>query len=128
MSRSQQLFITVLGLFGMVLIIVTHMIRPFLLGNSQEIVFIFGILPNFAAAFSLPFLMLGVSVRMPRVNTSIAKQSLIFVIMTISSIVGLIIWEVLQNVFWNISIDINDIRATVIGGILAILVYSLHHD
>jgi hypothetical protein len=128
MSRGQQLFITVLGLFGMVLIIVTHMIRPFLLGNSQEIVFIFGILPNFAAAFSLPFLMLGVSVRMPRVNTSIAKQSLIFVIMTISSIVGLIIWEVLQNVFWNISIDINDIRATVIGGILAILVYSLHHD
>jgi len=78
MSRIQHLWIAIFGLMGMLLIIITHIVRPFLFGSSQEIIFIFGILPNLAAAFSLSYLIFGFYVRMLRGKLWITRHSRIF--------------------------------------------------
>ncbi len=104
---------------------IAHVVRPFLYGKSNAVVFIFGLLPNLAAAFSIPFPIMFFCIQSLRFKIRTKMFSWLFILIVIISMGGLFIWEVVQKLIWDMPFDNNDIWATGIGGVLSILVYIL---
>jgi hypothetical protein len=112
-------------LVGMALVIITHLVRPQLDNSHQGILFVFGVLPNFAAAFALPFLMVVFVHQFLRLKLHRDRLSYGFVFLLVVTVCGLIAWEIVQNLLWGYPVDPNDIAATGLGGMCALIAYML---
>ena len=124
MSRHQVQYAGIFSLIGMILVLLTHLVRPSLGAfHSSWIVFIFGVLPNFGAAFSLPFLMIMLATRFFSIEPGSSKLPIYFVICLGVTFFGLAAWEVIQNQVWGYPIDPYDIAATGLGVAFAICAY-----
>ena len=101
MTPRQIQFASIFSLIGMALVILTHLIRPGLgTFHSSWIVFIFGVLPNFGAALSLPFLMIVLATRFLHLELGGRKFLNCFVVCLSVTSFGLTAWEVIQNLGW----------------------------
>jgi hypothetical protein len=125
MSERVNTYEAVLGLIGFILILITHLVRPYLIYVSQEIIFIFGILPNLAAAFSLPYILNIVINQILHIKISIMQNPYKFGLLVMFTIIILIGWEYFQNIVWEYPVDPYDIIFTFLGGILAICIYFI---
>jgi hypothetical protein len=123
-TRRQVQFAGIIILIGMALVLVAHIVRPELGAfHSSWIVLIFGVLPNFGAALSMPFLLMVLAIRFLRLGSG--KPMKCFVICLGLTFFGLTAWEVIQNLVWGYPIDLNDIAATLLGMVFAICAYML---
>ena len=125
MTNRQALYASVFCLIGMTLVIITHLVRPHLGGVHKEIVFIFGVLPNFAAAFGLPFMMILLVIHYLRFEKCGGKLIYCFVLALGVTFCGLTAWEIIQALVWGIPSDPNDIAATGLGCVCAMGAYLL---
>jgi hypothetical protein len=125
MFRENRKYLATFSLFGIILILLTHIIRPYLVGSTNSSTFIFGILPNFGAAFSLPFVGVGLFSRSLKVDSINIFKKINFLYIISFCVSGLIVWEYLQKILWNYPIDMNDIFASLVGGIIAFIIYSI---
>jgi hypothetical protein len=107
-------------LTGMVLVIIVRLIRP----NSNQFPewmrFTLGILPNFAAAFSLPFLIFNLLSSFTRRKGILTYR---FYLSLSFTFIGLASWEVVQYRAWNYEMDPYDIAATALGCLFAFVAY-----
>jgi hypothetical protein len=112
-------------LLGMFLILFTHLVRPHLDRSHRTAVFIFGVLPNFAAAFSLPFLAIVPKVLAPRRRPHPNGLTRRFAFAWAFTFVGLTAWEAVQYWLWEYPFDPNDVLASGLGVALSACAYML---
>jgi hypothetical protein len=106
---------------GMVLILLTHLARACRPGRLHpSFSFILGVLPNFAAAFSLPFLSIAAEALFPKLRLRFSNRSSRFLFAVCSVVAALVFWEFIQKWAWKIPFDFNDILATLAGGLLSL--------
>jgi hypothetical protein len=112
MTSRQLLLARTAVIGGMMLVIVTHLVRPISGLFPQGIVFVMGVLPNFGAGLSLPFLILLLVMNFWRVKLKHKQLTVLFVLSVIITFLGLTAWEVIQFKMWGFPMDRNDILAT----------------
>jgi len=113
MTSRQLLLARIFAVGGMMLVMVTHLIRPILGIFPQGIVVVvFGVLPNFGAGLSLPFLIFLLVMNFWRCEHKSDFLSTLFASSLIITFLGLTAWEVLQFKLWGFPMDRNDIIAT----------------
>jgi hypothetical protein len=115
--RNSGIFI----LTGMVLVMIVRLIRPFSAQLPEWMRFTLGILPNFAAAFSLPFLIFNLLSPFTSRQGILAYRFYLFLAVTF---LGLTSWEVVQYWAWNYPMDPYDIAATASGCLFAFVAYQ----
>ncbi len=115
----------VLVLSGMGLVILTRLARPHLEHAPDCVVFVFGVLPNFAAAFALPFAMIVFLIQFLRFKAVEEKPSRYFTWSLAAAFLGLAAWEYIQLVVWGYAFDKNDIMATAAGCVCAAAAHAL---
>lgn len=125
MTPRQIRYAFIIGLIGMALVIITHLVRPGLSAFHPAIVFIFGVLPNFGAALSLPFVMIVFATQTLRHELCGGKLLNCFVFALGVTFFDLTAWEVIQALVWGYPIDPNDIAATGLGVVFAFSAYLL---
>jgi hypothetical protein len=123
MNRYHMRFAGAIILIGMSLVILTHLFRPMInLFTPPFIILVIGVLPNFGAALSLPYV-IGVLAKVIFHTRDIGLRDMfIFASITFT---GLFIWEIAQYIIWNIPIDPNDIATSGIGVIVALCLYFI---
>lgn len=112
-------------LLGMFLILLTHLVRPHLDRSHRTVVFVFGVLPNFAAAFSLPFLAIVLEGLAPRLRLHSIGLNRRFIVAWAFTFVGLTAWEAVQYWLWKYPFDPNDVLASGFGVALSAGAYML---
>jgi hypothetical protein len=127
MTPHQTRRVEVFIISGMALVLLTRLVRPHLGIFPSSIVFIFGILPNFGAALSLPFLIYIFIIRFLHIELGNAKHLIYFALAIVIAFLSLSVWEIAQFKLWGYPIDIDDIIATgfglmvALGGYLALM-------
>ena len=112
MTHRQLLLARTLAVGGMMLIIITHLLRPISGMFPQGIVFAFGVLPNFGAGLSLPFLVVLLVMTLWRLELKRRNLTTLFVSSLLFTFLGLTAWEIIQFKLWGFPMDRNDIFAT----------------
>ncbi len=115
----------IMSLIGMALVLVAHFVRPELGASHLWLVFIFGVLPNFGAAFSLPFVMTVFAARFLRIEPGSGRLLKCFILSLSAAFLGLLAWEAIQALIWKYPFDPNDIAATGLGAAFSIGAYLL---
>ena len=93
--------------------------------DGPEIVhFLIGVLPNLAAAIAIPFVFLSIWVDQKQEANPLAIRRYFF-ILTLVAGVGLIAWEYLQKSSRYLVFDYYDIAATVLGLVVAWLLFGV---
>ncbi len=123
MNPRQVQYAGIITLVGMALVIIAHLMRPELGAFHPGLVLVVGVLPNFGAALSLPFLMIVFAARILRPGRG--KLLHRFVAALGVTLLGLTAWEVIQHMVWEYPIDPNDIAATGLGVVFAAGAYAL---
>ena len=103
----------------------SEILRPKFGGQDELIGFILGVAPNFlAAGLIFPF---GVLMIAENYNKeTISKINNYFWFGLVSSQVGLIVWEFMQESSEKLVFDLNDITVTLFGGLFAIGIYQMN--
>ena len=126
MTHRQVQYAGIISLTGMAFVLFTHLIRPGLgTFHSSWIVFVFGVLPNFGAGLSLPFVMIVLVTRFLHLDLDGSKFQNYFVVCLGVTFFGLTAWEIIQNLGWGYPIDPNDIAVTGLGVVFAFIAYVL---
>jgi hypothetical protein len=112
-------------LLGMFLIILVHIVRPRLDRSHKTAVFVFGVLPNFAAGFSLPFLAVALETFTPRWRLHQIGWNRRLVFAWAFTFVGLAAWEAVQFWLWKYPFDPYDVLASGAGVALSAGMYWL---
>jgi hypothetical protein len=112
MTSRQVLLARTFAIGGMMLVLATHLLRPISGVFPQGIVFVFGVLPNFGAGLSLPFMICMLVMRFWRLELKQVNLTALVVSSLIITFLGLTAWEVLQFKIWGFPMDRNDILAT----------------
>jgi hypothetical protein len=112
----------VVTISGPLAVMAVHLLRPVPASAPDALRRIAGVLPNFAAAVWLPFLivparrLLKKSPRIPaRAFYAAAGMSAAF----------LFVWEFAQKAVWGIPVDAHDLEATIAGTALAVAIRLL---
>lgn len=109
-------------------ILIVHIVRAAHLSLSHFPAFLLGIAPNFLASIGLPFLLVTLvdtlSEKRMIMNVSLLTKKLVLYCFIVC--VGLLLWELVQNLFWQYPVDIMDILASFVGSILAYFVGWLY--
>jgi hypothetical protein len=112
MTHRQLLLARTFAVGGMMLIIITHVLRPISGTFPQGISFAFGVLPNIGAGLSLPFLAVLLVMNFGRLGLKSGDLTKLFVSSLLFTFLGLTAWEVIQFKLWGFPMDRNDIFAT----------------
>jgi hypothetical protein len=110
-------------LTGMAAILATHVLRSHSKHFSDTVKWILGVMPNFAAAFSLPFFSVLPKVFWPESRINRMNPTLLFAFAAAGTFLLLLLWEAVQLWIWNIPFDPHDILAGGAGVLLSSLAY-----
>jgi hypothetical protein len=119
MTSRQILLARTFAIGGMMLVMATHLIRPILGMFPKGIGFVFGVLPNFGAGLSIPFLIFMLVTNFWRLGLKRVNLTALFLSSLLITFLGLTAWEVIQFKIWGFSMDRNDILATGVSELLA---------
>ena len=116
MQLPQRLSIT--GMGGLAALSATHWMRGNILDPLPVLAFVLGVLPNLAAAFSMPLILASfVLLSWHTPDTAKFRRTYLWILVFTAS--GLCSWEFIQVRSNRFVFDTNDIVATVFGSILA---------
>jgi hypothetical protein len=123
MPLPQRLSIT--GMGGLAALSATHWMRDNILDPSPVLAFVLGVLPNLAAAFSMPLILASlVPLAWHTPDTAKGRRTYMWILAFTAS--GLCSWEFIQVRSNRFVFDANDIVATGLGSILASLAFRWH--
>jgi hypothetical protein len=108
---------SIILLFGPLTVIFVHLIRPLPADLGPAIKWIIGVLPNFAAAVWLPFIIETFRKRIMKSSSWRIFDNFYFLV--IAAFLFLILWEAVQLWFWNYPFDKFDILASFVGALAA---------
>ena len=111
------------GLGALALLSVGHWIRGLSGDWSPALAYVLGVLPNFAAAIAIPFVFTGILADQKK-DAPLSVIRNWFFGSVITSFVGLLGWELLQQRSDRLVFDLNDIGATIVGSAIAIAVFA----
>jgi hypothetical protein len=123
MQLPQRLSIT--GMGGLAALSATHWMRGNILDPSPVLAFVLGVLPNLAAAFSMP-LILASLVPLSSHTPDTVKFRRMYLWILVFTAAGLCSWEFIQMRSNRFVFDTNDLVATGFGSILAYLAFRWH--
>jgi hypothetical protein len=108
---------------GMLLVIITHIVRPLPPSTNPILKFIIDVLPNFGAGLALPFFLVFARnrFRYPTNPPSMITFS-VFGICVVTLLAG---WEFFQLNVWSIPYDINDLYATAAGALITVFIFRI---
>lgn len=113
------------GIGALALLSLVHWLRGIAMLRRPAVDYFLGVLPNFAAAIAIAFVLLGIWADRNRDSTFEAARRAYFVCASISGL-GLIGWEIFQKTSNRLVFDPHDIGATLVGiGMASLLFYSL---
>jgi hypothetical protein len=105
-------------------ILIVHIIRAAHLRLIHFLALLLGIAPNFLASIGLPFLLLTFVDIVPEqrmvINVSLLTKKLVLYCFIVC--IGLSLWELVQNIYWQYPIDNMDILASFVGSVLAFII------
>ncbi|WP_373488057.1 hypothetical protein [Blastomonas sp.] len=112
------------GIGGLALLTAVHWLRDQALAPEPVQDYLLGVLPNFAAAIAITFVLLGIWSDAKR-EAGYAKTRRSFFICAGISGLGLIAWEFFQTTSDRLVFDLHDIGATLVGlGVSALLFFA----
>lgn len=112
------------GMGGLALLTAVHQIRDRKISLSPPGDYLIGVLPNFAAAIAITFVLLSIWSDQNRTADHAATRRAFLIRAAISGI-GLIAWELFQKTSRNLVFDPHDIAATFVGLAFAGLLFRL---
>ncbi len=113
------------GIAALALLAAVHQLRGMELSPQPSRDYLLGVLPNFAAAIAISFVLLGIwGDQNPNADFASAKRP--FILCASISGLGLIGWELFQITSSSLVFDLHDVGATIVGiGVAIILFYVL---
>lgn len=113
------------GIGALALLAAVHQLRGMELSPQPSRDYLIGVLPNFAAAIAITFVLLSIwSDQNPNADFASAKRP--FIICASISGLGLLAWELFQKTSSRLVFDPHDVGATVVGiGVSIMLFYML---
>jgi hypothetical protein len=113
------------GIGALALLAGVHQLRRIERSSQPTGDYLIGVLPNFAAAIAITFVLLSIwSDQHPEASFASAKQP--FLVSASISGFGLLAWELLQKTSSSLVFDPHDVGATFVGlGVAGILFYIL---
>ncbi|MCP4543177.1 MAG: hypothetical protein GY832_39185 [Chloroflexi bacterium] len=122
-SPKYSRWMAIVSLIGIGLVIATRLARSFLTNTNPIAVLVLGVLPNFGAGLALPFAGMMWTLLILRIKRWNLNR--LFAGMAVLTFTGLLVWETVQLVVWGYPFDINDIVATAIGVLGAVIVHCV---
>lgn len=114
----------IVGIAALSVLSLVHWCRGMRFEAQGIVLELMGSLPNAAAAIAIPFVLLSIQAdRKP--DATHQESRWFFIWLTIFSGFGLIVWEFMQSSSRSLVFDTHDIAATLIGLILARLLFYL---
>jgi hypothetical protein len=106
--------IGVVGLGALALLSAVHWARAQHFDGPPLMLYLLGVLPSFAAAIAIPFVVLGMWLESSPVSsyTTLRKR---FIWITLAAGAGLILWEFGQQSSRALFFDLDDLVATLVG-------------
>lgn len=113
------------GIGALALLAAVHQVRGMGLPPQPSLDYLVGVLPNFAAAIAITFVLLSIwGDQNPNADFAAAKRP--FILCASISGLGLIAWELFQKTSNRLVFDPHDVGATVVGiGVTIIVFYVL---
>lgn len=112
---------------GLAALSATHWLREHVLNPSPVLAFVLGVLPNLAAAFSMPLILASlVPLSSGPSDTAQGRRTYVWILAFTTA--GLCSWEFIQARSNRFVFDTNDLVATACGSILAYLAFRWHID
>jgi hypothetical protein len=113
------------GIGALALLAAVHQLRGMELSPQPSRDYLIGVLPNFAAAIAITFVLLSIwSDQNPNADFASAKRP--FILCASISGLGLLAWELFQKTSSRLVFDPHDVGATVVGiGVSIMLFYML---
>lgn len=116
MTAKQRRLLAVLTLTGMGLVLLTHLVRPYLVNPPAWLAFVFGVLPNFGAGLGIPcVLMILAEFIFARMGLSFNTRK-VLVVSSLISLVGLYAWE-----FTGGTIDPFDLASSAVAILISLI-------
>ena len=119
MRPSFQTRLALLGMVGLAMLEVTHLMRDRLTGTGAVFAFVLGFMPNLAAGFGMPLVVASTQANGWK-SLSGREVAGSFVRICAFTSVGLLGWEAVQLAIRRMVFDPLDILATLLGALLAI--------
>jgi hypothetical protein len=107
----------------MAAILATHVLRAHSRDFHPAVRWILGVMPNFAAAFSLPFFSVVLKVFWPESRLSRMNPDRLFAFSVAGVFLLLLLWEAVQFLMWHYPFDTDDILASGAGVLLSSTAY-----
>ena len=110
------------GMLGLAVLSATQWARTNVAVPNSFFPFLLGVAPNVAAGYAMPLILASF---MPKVvnNPDQHEARRVFLFVLAFTTLGLIVWEFIQTNSRNLYFDVNDIIATLIGALFALLSY-----
>ncbi|MGZ8284149.1 MAG: hypothetical protein ACXW27_03260 [Allosphingosinicella sp.] len=113
------------GMGALALLSLVHWLRGIAMFRRSTVDYLLGVLPNFAAAIAIAFVLLSIWADRNRDSTFEAARRAYFACASISGL-GLMGWEVFQKTSNRLVFDPHDVGATLVGiGMASLLFYRL---
>ncbi len=112
------------GISGLGLLTIGHWLRDLALPPQRTVDYLLGVIPNFAAAIAITFVLLSIWSDQYR-DASFATTLRALLVSASISGVGLISWELIQGTSNRLVFDPHDIGATLVGVATAAIMFYL---
>ncbi len=106
--------LSLVGIGALALLSAVHWAREQQFEGPPLLLHLLGVLPNFAAAIAIPFVVLGMWLESSPVSSSMALRKR-FIGITLAAGAGLILWEFGQQLSRALFFDPDDLVATLVG-------------
>lgn len=106
--------VMLVGIGALALLSAVHWAREQQFEGPPLLLHLLGVLPNFAAAIAIPFVVLGMWLESSPVSSSMALRKR-FIGITLAAGAGLILWEFGQQLSRALFFDPDDLVATLVG-------------
>ncbi len=112
------------GIGALALLAAVHQLRGMELSPQPSRDYLIGVLPNFAAAIAITFVLLSIwSDQNPNADFASAKRP--FILCASISGLGLLAWELFQKTSSRLVFDPHDVGATVVGNGVSIMLFYM---
>ncbi len=117
--------LALVGILGLSLLSLGHWVRENVQVQQAGIRYFLGVLPNFAAAIAMPFVIMSVWADQDEARNAVPDYAWRFRLSAAFSFFGLVAWEFLQLRGPRLVFDTDDLVATAVGTAVAFAAFRL---
>lgn len=122
MRLSLSTRLSLAGMLGLAMLSATHWARAAFPKPGAGLGFLLGVLPNFTAGFAMPLILASMLPSVSGGPGALTANRRFLLLLLVTSL-GLCAWEVIQARSERFVFDPNDIAATLLGAMVAFLIY-----